>query len=288
MMPRFLDAGETALVVEFAGRIDPAARDAVLALDARLQAEPPPGLIETVPTYRSLMAHYDPLRIARESLIERIQRVLNTPAKAAEKGVLWRIPACYDPELAEDLPELAMRLGKSESAIAALHASAEYRIAMIGFAPGWAYLDGLPEALAVPRRASPRGRIPENSLIIAGGLAIISSMPMPSGGISSEGRRKTCSGPTASRRFFVLPVSVFAFRPSAGVSMRPCWRARLRAKSLRNGPPHERSAHRFRCCRDNAAGSRPVRLPAIWRHARRADGCDQPCNGTASCWRACG
>ncbi len=124
-------------------RIDPAARDAVLALDARLQAEPPPGLIETVPTYRSLMAHYDPLRIARESLIERIQRVLNTPAKAAEKGVLWRIPACYDPELAEDLPELAMRLGKSESAIAALHASAEYRIAMIGFAPGWAYLDGL-------------------------------------------------------------------------------------------------------------------------------------------------
>jgi inhibitor of KinA len=65
--------------------------------------------------------------------------------------------------------------------VVALHAGATFRVVMYGFAPGWAYSSGLPPALTLPRRATPRDMIPAGSLIIAGGLAIVAAMPMPSG-----------------------------------------------------------------------------------------------------------
>src|SRR5258708_22093771 len=72
--PRFLDAGEAALVVQFGNTVDPAINDRVLALDAALRADPPVGIRECVPTYRSLMIHYDPLEIDRETLIAFVHR----------------------------------------------------------------------------------------------------------------------------------------------------------------------------------------------------------------------
>ena len=179
--PRFLDAGEAALVVEFGSVVDPAINDRVLALDAALGADPPPGLTETVPTYRSLMVHYDPLVLPRDALIEAIETRLAVATAVRGPGRCWVMPTCYDPILAEDIAEAADLAGLGVPAVADLHAGADYRVYMYGFAPGFAYLGGLPEALALPRRPSPRPPHPPGAVMIGGGLAAIGTFPMPTG-----------------------------------------------------------------------------------------------------------
>jgi inhibitor of KinA len=91
------------------------------------------------------------------------------------------IPCCYDPAVAEDIEEAAAALGLSASELAARHAAADYRAYMYGFAPGWCYLGGLPERLAIPRRLTPRGPTPEGAVLIGGGLSLIATNPMPTG-----------------------------------------------------------------------------------------------------------
>jgi inhibitor of KinA len=180
-LPRFRDAGEAALVVEFGTVIDDRLAEQVLALDLALLAAPLHGLLESVPTYRSLMLHYDPLVLPRASLIGHIGRLLSQGAPVATTGRLWCLPACYDPLFADDIGHVARTTGLAADRVIALHAGATYRIVMYGFAPGWAYLSGLPPALTLPRRATPREMIPAGALIIAGGQAIVAAGPMPSG-----------------------------------------------------------------------------------------------------------
>jgi KipI family sensor histidine kinase inhibitor len=179
--PRFLDCGETALTVASGATIDEDLMARVRALDAALAAHPRAGLIETVPSYRSLMVHYDPLRLDRAALVAHLREALATAEAPPDRSRLWQLPACYDPALAEDLPHVAQATGRTEAEVTGLHAGATYRVVMYGFAPGWAYLSGLPPALTLPRRAAPRDRIPAGSLIIAGGQAIVAGMAMPSG-----------------------------------------------------------------------------------------------------------
>jgi KipI family sensor histidine kinase inhibitor len=179
--PRFLDAGECALTVEFGDRIDPAHAENVLALDATLAMSPPPGLIETVPTYRSLMVHYDPLVLSRAELVAHVKQALAHPAEVGRPGHLWHLPACYDPAMGTDIAHVAEATGLTEAEVVRRHAGATYTVVMYGFAPGWAYLAGLPAELTLPRRTSPRDRIPGGSLIVAGGQAIVAALPMPSG-----------------------------------------------------------------------------------------------------------
>jgi KipI family sensor histidine kinase inhibitor len=179
--PRLLDAGETALVVEFGDRIDEAIAARVIALDRELSRDPAAGVRELVPTYRSLMIHYDPLAIGRDEVARLVDRALQDEGAAQGPGRHWRIPACYDPALGEDLAHVAASTGLTTGQVVALHSGARYRVVMYGFAPGWAYMSGLPAALSLPRRASPRDRIPAGSLIVAGGQAIVASGAMPSG-----------------------------------------------------------------------------------------------------------
>lgn len=178
--PTFLDAGECALVVQYGTTVDPGLSDAVLALDAALAASPPAGVEECVPTYRSLMIHYDPLIISRDQLIAHVMaQRLETAAPRQRR--LWTLPACYDDEFGEDLGFVAERQRLTKDEIIRLHSTARYRIYMFGFAPGLAYLGGGPPELTLPRRTTPRDRVPECSLIIAGGLAIVMTVAMPSG-----------------------------------------------------------------------------------------------------------
>jgi inhibitor of KinA len=180
LVPRYLAAGESALVVEFGQRIDKAIHDRVLALDEAIGAAALVGVIETVPTYRSLMIHFDPRQTSTPALIDVISRL--DPAGAARKLARhWRIPVCYDPPFAEDLPQVASALGLSPEKIVALHSGALYRVYMYGFAPGFTFLGGLPDALAIPRRAAPRPPAPPGSLLIAAGQALIASISMPTG-----------------------------------------------------------------------------------------------------------
>ncbi len=179
--PRFLYAGECALVVEYGDRIDPAIHDQVLALDRAVAAAAIPGIIETVPTYRSLMIDYDPEQIAPDALIESLRQLRVEAAQAAAPVQRWIVPACYDPSLALDLAYVADAQKLTPEKVVALHSGAVYRLYMYGFAPGFAYLGGLPNALDISRRTEPRPKSPPNCLLIAGGQALITTVVMPTG-----------------------------------------------------------------------------------------------------------
>jgi KipI family sensor histidine kinase inhibitor len=181
--PRFLDQGETALTVEFGDAVDPALNAQVLALDAAFRAGAPAGVRETTPTYRSLLVHYEPLVISREALIGWIDAHLAAPVADARPagGASWVLPCCYDPIIAEDIAEAAAALGMSIPDLTKRHAGADYQAYMYGFAPGWCYLGGLLESLAIPRRLAPRGPTPEGAVLIGGGLSLIATNPMPTG-----------------------------------------------------------------------------------------------------------
>ena len=179
--PRYLPAGESALVVEFGDTIDPKIHDRVLALDAALQQANWEGVNETVPTYRSLMIHFDPRRLTTEALADALGELDYASAPPRTRRQLWRIPACHDAPHGEDIAEIAALLGLSPARIIGLHLGARYRVYMYGFAPGFTFLGGLPNELATPRRAVPRAPVPQGSLLIAGGQALIAGCAMPTG-----------------------------------------------------------------------------------------------------------
>jgi KipI family sensor histidine kinase inhibitor len=179
--PRFLDAGEAALVVEFGRVVDRRANDTVLALDAALAAEAVPGLHELVPTYRSLMIHYDPLIITRAELVARVRQALAQPTGSTAAPQSWTLPCCYDLPYGEDLEEAAALLGLNRDRAIALHLAGRYRVYMYGFAPGYAYLGGLPPELAISRRPAPRPPHPAGAVMIGGGLCGVATFPMPTG-----------------------------------------------------------------------------------------------------------
>jgi KipI family sensor histidine kinase inhibitor len=181
MTPRFLAAGESALVVEFAQVISEAAQEAVMTLDGAIAARPIAGVIETVPTYRSLMVHFDP-RVTDAARLRQAIEGLESGPLAAPTVKSWRIPVCYDPPHSEDLAEAAGILGLPSEQVAALHAEARFTVLMYGFAPGFIFLGGLPEALTkISRRLTPRPPTPPGALTIANGQALIASVSMPTG-----------------------------------------------------------------------------------------------------------
>ncbi len=176
----FQDAGECALVVELGAAIDPAINDRVIALDDALASSGIAGIDEVMPTYKSLMIHYDPLVLGRADLVSHLRALLSLPARPRSSRK-WLFPACYDDEFALDMKESAWSLGVTESRVVELHTSVWYRIFMHGFAPGLPAMGGLPEALRLPRRMVPRVEVIEGSLIIAALQASIASVNMPCG-----------------------------------------------------------------------------------------------------------
>jgi KipI family sensor histidine kinase inhibitor len=178
--PRFLSAGETALVVEFGTTIDPAIHERVLAFDRALAEAQIEGVVESVPTYRSVMVHYDPLIVEPQQLVDRL-RTIPAAVRTDRKSRRWIVPVCYAQAFADDLDYVGQSLGLTPERVVALHSAATYRIYMYGFAPGFAYLGGLPAELTISRRATPRPRAEASSILIAGGQALITTVPMPTG-----------------------------------------------------------------------------------------------------------
>lgn len=179
--PRFLPCGDTALTVEFGSTIDPDLNGKVLALDALLRADPPAGLIETVPTYRSLTLQFDPTTTDYEALTRLVEEATKDLKPQTALGTRWRVPVVYGGAFGVDLEDVAQRHGLTPSRLIAIHAAAVYRIYMIGFIPGFAYLGGLDPRIATSRRTQPRPRVPSGSIMIGGEQAGIVPMEMPSG-----------------------------------------------------------------------------------------------------------
>jgi 5-oxoprolinase (ATP-hydrolysing) subunit B len=154
--PRILPSGDSALTVEFSRKIDDAANQRVLALDRTLASENVRGVTETVPTYRSLLVHYDPMVIGFDGLAEKLVSLAQRPAPGSTNRRRWRIPVVYGGEHGIDLEDVAKALRTTPDDIVARHVAGHYRVAMIGFTPGWSYLSGLEESLHLPRRQNPR------------------------------------------------------------------------------------------------------------------------------------
>jgi len=211
--PRLLDAGEAALMVEFGTTVDPAISDRVLALDDALGAAPLTGLLERVPTYRSLMLHYDPLVLDRETLAARVRSLAAGATARAATPTLWTLPCCYDAPHGEDIVQVADRAGLSPDAVVSTHAGATYRVYMYGFAPGFAYLGGLADVLAVPRRQSPRPPHPRNAVMIGGGLAAVATVPMPTGWYVLGATPARLYAPERDPSFFVGAGDQIRFEP---------------------------------------------------------------------------
>ena len=178
---RFLDAGDSAVVVELSDSIDAAINARILALDAALQAEGVAGLIETVPTYRSLMVQVDPLVFDKPAFETRVVALLQQPNAAAPKGKRWRVPVVYGGEFGIDLDDVAARHKMTPAQVIDRHAGAIYRVYMIGFMPGYTYLGGLDPAIATPRRPDPRPMTPAGTISIGGIQALVAGAAMPSG-----------------------------------------------------------------------------------------------------------
>ena len=180
-LPRFLPQGDAALVVEFGDRIDPAVNARVMALAEAIRRAPIAGVIETVPTFRSLLLHYDPLQRDFSDLVREVRSALVELQGYAAQPRRVTIPACYEGELAPDLAEVAALTGLAPDDVVRLHASVAYQVFMLGFLPGLPYMGVLPEKLRLPRLATPRLRVPPRALAIATDMTTIYPLESPGG-----------------------------------------------------------------------------------------------------------
>jgi KipI family sensor histidine kinase inhibitor len=179
--------GDAAVTVEFGETIDARANAAVRALDRRLADRPLPGVIEAVPTYRSLLVCFDPALASFATLAAALLEGATLDAPPIAPGPLRTIPTVYGGADGPDLAEVAAACGLREEEVIRLHTAQEFSALMLGFLPGFAYLGLLPEALAVARRATPRPRVPGGSVAIAGRQTGVYPRPSP-GGWSLIGR----------------------------------------------------------------------------------------------------
>ncbi|MDR7483074.1 MAG: 5-oxoprolinase subunit PxpB [Armatimonadota bacterium] len=168
--PRLLPLGDCGLLVEFAPEVSPEVNALVRGAEPALARLP--GVCETVPAFRSVLAVYDPRRTTFDRLAEAAEAAVRAAGPARDDlGRLHEIPVAYGGEWGPDLEAVAAALGLSAAEVVALHAGTTYRVYMLGFSPGFPYLGLLPEALRLPRRATPRTRVPAGSVAIADAFA---------------------------------------------------------------------------------------------------------------------
>ncbi|MGA8602308.1 MAG: 5-oxoprolinase subunit PxpB [Beijerinckiaceae bacterium] len=178
---RFLPAGDKALLVEFGETIERALSERVLRLAERIKELRLNGVIETLPTFRSLLVRYDPLQTSGATLENEISAHLEDAGSAHDEVRLWHIPACYDRRCAPDLDEVAERTGLTSDEVVVRHSGTRFLVYVVGFAAGYPYMGDLPSELVLPRRADPRVRVPAGSIAMATTLTGIYPLESPGG-----------------------------------------------------------------------------------------------------------
>lgn len=185
--PVFEALGENAVLLRVGDRIDEATNRRVHALASAIAATEPEWLLEVVPAYASLALHVDLDRMDAD--IEPVEHVrawwgsleLETDAGNEATSAPFDIPVCYEGEFGADLGALAKHAGLAQDEVIARHLAGDYRVAMLGFAPGFPYLIGLDPQLAMPRMDTPRLRVPAGSVGIGGAQAGIYPREGPGG-----------------------------------------------------------------------------------------------------------
>ena len=180
--PRFLAAGDAALLVEFGDEMSEAANSRVRAFDATLDAAAVPGIIETIPAYRSLLVEYDPLRVSYAALQSRLAELAKGIGESSpQQKPIKQVPTIYGGEFGPDLADVAAAHDLTPDQVIAIHSGTVYIVYMLGFSPGFAYMGQVPESIAMPRLATPRTRVPAGSVAIATRQTGVYSQSTPGG-----------------------------------------------------------------------------------------------------------
>jgi KipI family sensor histidine kinase inhibitor len=168
--------GDTALYAEVGTRLDTALNTRAIALAAALQKRR--DVRRAIAGHGVVTVHFDPDQVTHDQLAAAVRRLAGKKPPIEEPGRLHRIPVVYD---GPDLDEVASRLGLSTARVIELHGRPTYRVFLVGFVPGWAYLGPLPDELVLPRRATPRTQVPAGSVAIAGQETGIYPLVSPGG-----------------------------------------------------------------------------------------------------------
>jgi inhibitor of KinA len=166
--PKYLPLGDRALCIELGDSISEATNRWVHGLSREIGRLGARGVLEVVPTYRSLVVYYDPQRISYADLTSRIGE-MEAPLGEGEAvdTRLVEIPTLYGGEYGPDIGDVAQHNGISEAEVIRIHSGTDYLVYMMGFLPGFPYLGGMSERIAAPRLVSPRASIPAGSVAIA-------------------------------------------------------------------------------------------------------------------------
>ncbi len=180
-MTRLVHAGESALVIEFEARIAPEVNARAIAAAAHVRSRRLPGVRDVVPAYRSVTIYFDPLRADARRLEAVARAAGEAPAPDGEAGREVAIPVCYGGEFGPDLAEVARFARTDEAGVVARHSAGRYRVFMMGFVPGFAYMGVVNERIAASRRDTPRLRVPAGSVGIAGAQTGVYPCETPGG-----------------------------------------------------------------------------------------------------------
>lgn len=181
MVPQFKAIADHALLVTFADEISDAAHGLVLALDAAITANPARGMIETVPAMVNLLVAFDPVQTDHVAVQKHVRGCLPVAQSKKAAGTPRRVQVCYEGAFSPDLEAVAAATGLAPDAVINAHLAGDFRVLMYGFAPGYAYLSGVPQAIQVPRKPAPVRDVPAGSVIIAGPQCLVTTLTMPTG-----------------------------------------------------------------------------------------------------------
>jgi KipI family sensor histidine kinase inhibitor len=168
--------GDTALLADLGSRLDTALNTRAIALAAALKKRR--DVRQAVAAHGTVTVQYDPDQITLDALGTAIRRLATKRPPMEEPGRLHRVPVVYD---GPDLETAAGHLGISAEKLIELHGKPIYRVFLVGFVPGWAYMGPLPDELVIPRRAAPRTHVPPGSVAIAGQETGIYPLESPGG-----------------------------------------------------------------------------------------------------------
>ena len=211
---RIVPAGDAALVLEMPARVDPAINSRLVFIADLLRLRAGAVVRDAVVGYCTLTVYFDPLHVDAAWLTDEIATAASEePPDDVQTGELFEVPVCYGAELGPDLREVSEICGCSEEEVIRLHTSVEYRVYVVGFVPGFAYMGVVDDRLALPRRAVPRTKVPAGSVAIAAGQTGIYPMETP-GGWHLLGR-------TPVRPFDETRANPVLFRPGDRVRFKP-------------------------------------------------------------------
>jgi inhibitor of KinA len=178
--------GDCAALIRLGDGIDEATHRLVRAAWERLAADPVAGTVDLVPAFTTLALHYDPARTGSGAPYEAVRAALERRLARLEgdrpaAGKLVEIPVVYGGPGGPDLEAVAAHAGLSPAEVVRVHASGDYLVHMVGFAPGFPYLGGMDARIACPRRDTPRTRVPAGSVGIGGRQTGVYPLDSPGG-----------------------------------------------------------------------------------------------------------